>query len=80
MNELTFYELGGEDMYITADRMAHKKEVEIKVFNEEDELVFSERSHDFAWDSYVQFAKQILRMDDKIKRQTELYYEYDQDN
>lgn len=69
MIPLAFYDVMAEDMYITATRV--RDGIETTVTNERDEVVFHEVSHEYAWDSLVYFAKQILSEDAKIERQRE---------
>lgn len=67
MKELTLYEIMGQDHYIIAK--AENGEVNTKVFDENDETVFNETSHRFAWESLVSFAKMVLSQDVSVQKQ-----------
>ena len=67
---LEFYDVMGEDMYITAN-LVNRGEIETTVTNDEDKIVFHEVSSPVAWEALVYFAKQILSEDAKIERQRE---------
>ena len=59
MTNLTVYALMGED------------HVEIGIVNENQTLVYAEKSHIFAWDAMVSFAKQIIACDARIQQEIE---------
>jgi len=67
---LEFYDVMGEDMYITA-KLINRGEIETIVTNDADEVVFREVSSPIAWEALVYFAKQILSEDAKIEKQRE---------
>jgi hypothetical protein len=64
---LTLYDIMAEDMYIQAKLIG--KQVETKVIDENDAVIFQEVSNIAAWDSLVYFAKQILNENRKIEGQ-----------
>jgi len=65
MKELTLYDIMGEGHYIVADR--EDGQIRTCVIDENDEVVFEELSHRFAWDSLVSFARMVIREDEKIQ-------------
>jgi|HubBroStandDraft_2_1064218.scaffolds.fasta_scaffold26968_2 hypothetical protein len=64
---LSFYDLGGEDHYIFAE-LCGTREVAVTVENENGQQVYYEKSHIYAWESLVCFAKMILSQNDKIQK------------
>jgi hypothetical protein len=66
MKNLTLYELCGEDMEIFAKKRDDGL-FEIEVFNENDERVFFEITHEYAWKSLVDFAKQVVFQNSRIQ-------------
>lgn len=71
MEQITFYDLGGEDHEIHVILDKCPKHVNIEIFNETGDIVFEERSHIYAWESYVNLAKQILACDARIQKEIE---------
>jgi hypothetical protein len=67
MKELTLYDIMGEDHYIIAK--VEKGQVNTEVLDENDEQVFNETSHHYAWDSLVSFAKMVLEQDKHVQKQ-----------
>jgi hypothetical protein len=68
MKDLTLYDLMGSDHTIFA-RLRKDGEVETEVWNSDDNVVFSQASHHFAWESLVSFAKMVLDQDKKIQKE-----------
>lgn len=66
-NPISLYDLCGEDHYIFAN-LEKDGEVSVIVENEEQKEVYHEKSHFFAWDSLVSFAKMVLQQDEKIQK------------
>ncbi len=72
MKELTLYEIMGQDHIIFA-QLQDDKEVHVVVTDtDEHEIVYSEKSHMFAWESLVSFAKQILACDERLRQEIEI--------
>lgn len=71
MTNLTLYEIMGEDMTLWA-KLQNKAEVAVQVKNEDDETVFSEVTHIYAWETLVSFAKQIVACDERIQKELEI--------
>lgn len=63
---LRFYDIGAEDHTI-ATRLEKNRQITMIVYDENDNEVFNETSHPAAWDSVVNFAKLILKQDQRIK-------------
>ena len=68
MNELTIYDLMAEDHYVIA-RKAPNNLLAIEVLNEDDKVVFETKSHRYAWESLVSFAKKVLQQDEMIQKE-----------
>lgn len=68
MNDLRLYEIMGEDHYIRA-HLQKGGEVIVEVLNEDSQEVYKEKSHIYAWDSLVSFAKMVLKQDEKIQKE-----------
>lgn len=66
MNEPTIRDLMGEDMSIFA-KLIDRKHVYVEVVDENENQVYEETSHIYAWDSLVSFAHQIIRYDERIQ-------------
>lgn len=71
MTNLTVYDLMGEDHEIWV-KAADEDHVEIEILNENQSLVYAEKSHLFAWDSLVSFAKQVLACDKRLQQEIEI--------
>ena len=71
MSDLTVYDLMGEDMQLTATRLS-MNQIAIDIINENGDYVFTESTHEFAWDSLVDFARQVLWSNDQMKMIEEL--------
>jgi len=65
MADLTLYEIMGEDMYLLAIKVSDNK-VKIEVLNEQEESLFKEVTHLYAWEGLVSFAKKVLEADKNI--------------
>ncbi len=68
MKDLTLYEIMGEDHYIVAD-VEKDGQVRTMVMNESDDIVFTEVSHRFAWESLVSFAKMVISQDEQVQKE-----------
>ncbi len=68
--ELTLYDIMGQDMCLIAKVDGHNH-IAVEVLDEEDGQVYFERSHIYAWDSLVLFARQVVHADERIQRQLE---------
>lgn len=66
MQGLTLYELMGEDMSIEAN-LIDKNHVCVEVFDESEKIVYQEKSHMYAWESLVYFARQVLLLNAQLK-------------
>jgi len=66
MNPLTLYDIMAEDTYVFA-RVKDNK-VEVEVLNSDDEVIFNELSHPYAWESLVLFAKQVVQLNKHIEK------------
>jgi nitroimidazol reductase NimA-like FMN-containing flavoprotein (pyridoxamine 5'-phosphate oxidase superfamily) len=62
MKDVTLYSLCGEDHYVFA-RMNDDGEVTVEVQDENDNVVYQEKSNRAAWESLVSFAKMVIRQD-----------------
>lgn len=71
MKELTVYELMGED-YIIYAKLISQNQVSVKIENEDGEVVFKEKTHKYAWESLVYFAKQVLACNERIEQSKEV--------
>lgn len=58
----------GEDHYIVAD-VEKDGQVRTMVMNESDDIVFTEVSHRFAWESLVSFAKMVISQDEQVQKE-----------
>jgi hypothetical protein len=67
MKELTLYDIMGSDHYIVAD--VENDKIRTMVIDENDDVVYNEISHKFAWDSLVSFAKMVISQDEKIQKE-----------
>lgn len=65
MEDLTLYEIMGEDMYLIANKVSDTK-VKVEVLSEQEESLFNEVTHIHAWEGLVSFAKKILEADKYI--------------
>lgn len=70
--DLKLYDLMGEDHELEASVNPKTKQVSIKINNESGNLVYHDNTHEYAWDSLVYFAKQVLSYDKRIKNELEL--------
>ena len=70
MKDLTFHDLCGQDHVIFA-RLEKDNEVTMEVWDEMEEVVYKEKSHIYAWDSLVSFAKMVLQQDEQIQKELE---------
>ncbi len=68
MKELTLYDIMGSDHYMVAN-VETDGQVRAIVIDVNDEVVFNETSHPFAWDSLVSFARMVLNQDEKIQKE-----------
>lgn len=57
-----------EDHYVLA-RKAPNNLLAIEVLNENDEVVFETKSHRYAWESLVSFAKMVLEQDEVVQKE-----------
>lgn len=71
MDNLTLYEIMGEDMDLTTSKLSNSQ-IAIEVRDENNGIVFYEETHPVAWDSLVTFARQILWCHDKMEIADEL--------
>ncbi len=71
MTNLTVYGLMGEDHEIWA-KPIDAKHVQMEIKNEQDERVYFETSHIYAWESLVSFAKQVLACDERLRQEIEI--------
>lgn len=67
MKELTLYDIMGEDHSVFA--RVKDGQVQTEVWNENDEVVYDETSHRFAWESLVSFARMVLSQDEQIQKE-----------
>ena len=68
MKELTLYDIMGEDHYIVAG-VEKDGQVRTVVMNENDDVVFTEVSHRFAWESLVSFARMVISQDEQVQKE-----------
>ncbi len=68
--DLRFYDLGAEDHYVIA-RLQNDNEITVTVQNDDEEIVYQEKSNAHAWDSIVSFAKMVLEQDKFIQKELE---------
>jgi hypothetical protein len=67
MKQLTVYELMGQDHLIYA-HLENNNEITVQIVTDEDEeTVFQETTSQFAWDSLVYFARQIVACDERVQ-------------
>lgn len=71
MTHLTLYELMGEDHEIYAT-VTNDKQIYVVVCGEDGAKVYSETSNIAAWESLVDFAKQVLYVDRHIQNELKL--------
>ncbi len=71
MTTLTLYELMGEDHEIYAT-VTKENEIAVVVCGEDGGKVYRETSHLAAWESLVDFAKQVLYVDRHIQNELKL--------
>ena len=71
MTNLTVYNLMGEDMSIEC-KLIDTKHVHVDIIDENDNSVYSEDSHIYAWESLVSFAKQVLACDKRLRQEIEI--------
>lgn len=69
MNDFTLYDLMGQDTSIFAK--VHNGHVEVEVMDERDVTVYKEISHPYAWETLVSFAKQVIKLNERIEKQLE---------
>jgi len=69
-NELTLYDIMGQDMCIIA-KLDGPTSVSVEVLDEDDGQVYCDKSHIYAWDSLVLFARQVIHADERIQRELE---------
>lgn len=68
---MNLYDIMAEDKIIYAT-LESNGEISIKVMNHDSsQLEYMGRSHQFAWDSLVYFAQQVLNCDKRIQKQLE---------
>ena len=70
MSELTLYDICGQDMQINAWIDQHKQVV-VEVADETGLVIYEEASNIAAWETLVNFAKQILVVDKNIQKSVE---------
>lgn len=71
MTDLTIYDLIGEDHEICV-KLVTDKHINIEIKNDQDERVYFESSHIYAWESLVSFAKQVLACDERLRQEIEI--------
>ena len=72
MEDITLYDLCAEDHRLSA-RLRGNKLINIKIENEDGEVILQDDEHLYAWESLVYFAKQVLYYDKKIQKDLETY-------
>ena len=72
MEDITLYDLCAEDHRLSA-RLRGNKLINIKIENEDGEVILQDDEHIYAWESLVYFAKQVLYYDKKIQKDLETY-------
>ena len=72
MGDITLYDLCAEDHRLSA-RLRGNKLINIKIENEDGEVILQDDEHLYAWESLVYFAKQVLYYDKKIQKDLETY-------
>lgn len=72
MEDITLYDLCAEDHRLSA-RLRGNKLINIKIENEDGEIILQDDEHIYAWESLVYFAKQVLYYDKKIQKDLETY-------
>ena len=70
MTELTLHEIMGEEHEIYVTKLDNDQ-ILISVINESGDVAYSEETHQFAWDSLVGFAKQIIHCERLINAEEE---------
>lgn len=68
MNDLTVHELMGNDYYVFS-RIENDGEITIEIVNEDDEIVYCEKGHPYAWEALVSFSKMVLKANERIENQ-----------
>jgi len=71
MSNLELYDVMAEDMHINVRPTGHKT-LDVEVFNENDERVFYENTTDIAWNSLVDFSRQVLWANDMLNLKKEI--------
>lgn len=66
MSDLKLYDVMAEDMTVFAEKKKNNH-VEVEIHNELGEVVFFIEAHQYAWDSLVDFARQVVWIDDRMK-------------
>lgn len=72
MEDITLYDLCAEDHRLSA-RLRGNKLINIKIENEDGEVILQDDEHIYAWEILVYFAKQVLYYDKKIQKDLETY-------
>lgn len=67
-DELTLYQIMSEDMSIFSE-LTDTNLIHVEVMNDNDEVVYEEKSHIYAWESLVRFATQVISQHIKIQKQ-----------
>ena len=62
---VTLYDIMAEQMTIWAKKLPNG-EIEVRVEDENDNEVYNQTSHRFAWEELVYFAKQVLSVDERM--------------
>lgn len=68
MKELTLYDIMGSDHYVVAD-VEKDGQIRTMVIDENDDVVYNESSHKFAWESLVSFARMVISQDEQIQKE-----------
>lgn len=66
------YDLMGEDHEIEA-KMLPGHQVSINIINDNGDTVYEDQTHLYAWESLVDFARQVLQQNEHIQQKLEDY-------
>lgn len=68
MNDLTVYDLMGNDHYVFAKR-EKDNEITVEILDENDNTVYCEKGHEYAWEALVSFAKMVLTQNEVLQKE-----------
>jgi hypothetical protein len=67
MKDISLYALMAEDHHILTKVV--KGQVNLRVLDENDNEVYNETSHPYAWESLVLFARSVIMHDERVQKE-----------